>query len=234
MGESLAEKAEVSKMTGKCRGLTKVDSEKLTASTRQRLYTETGLFSVTSQILIVDFLSGLIDVSKVTGIIVLHAEKATTKELEPFILRVYREKNKTGFLKAFSDVPEFFTYGFSPLSTMLRNLFLRKAALYPRFQADVAKSIEGRKKAEVIELEVTMSESMRIIQNAVMECTEASISELKKLNSGLEMDDWNMDNALHQNFHRIVRRQLDPVWHRTTPRTKQIVNDLFTLYGILQ
>jgi DNA excision repair protein ERCC-4 len=230
----LAEKAEVSKMTGKCRGLTKIDSEKVSVTTRQRLYTETGLFSVTSQILVVDFLSGLIDVSKVTGIIVLHAEKATTKELEPFILRVYREKNKTGFLKAFSDAPENFTYGFSPLSTMLRNLFLRKTALYPRFQADVAKSIEGRKKAEVIELEVNMTENMRIIQNAVMECTEASISELKKLNSGLEMDDWNMDSALHKNFIGTVNAQLRPVWHRTTWRTKQIVNDLQTLQDILQ
>jgi DNA excision repair protein ERCC-4 len=232
LGESLAEKAEVSKI--KCRGFTQVDSEKVTALARQRMYAEGGLFSVTSQILIVDFLAGIVDVSKVTGIVVLHAESCTAKELEPFILRVYREKNKTGFIKAFSDVPETFTYGFSPLSAMLRNLFLRKTALYPRFQADVAQSIEGRKKAEVIEFDVTMTESMRVIQNAVMECIEASISELKKLNSGLEMDDWNMDNALHRNFYGMVRAQLEPVWHRTNFRTKQVTNDLRTLHDILQ
>jgi DNA excision repair protein ERCC-4 len=235
MGEALAEKAEVSRMTGKCRGLTKVDSDNVTAMARQKMYANTGLFSVTSRILIVDFLSGMVDVSKVTGVIVLHAENAKATSTEAFILRKYRQENKKGFLKAFSDVPEAFTSGFAPLSNMLRNLFLRQVALYPRFQADVANSLEGKmKRAEVIELNVDMTESMRVIQSAVMECTEASISELKKLNSGLEMEEWNMDNALQRNFNQIIRRQLGPIMHRVTPRSRQILNDLGVLHDILQ
>jgi DNA excision repair protein ERCC-4 len=221
-------------MTGKCRGLTKVDSDKLTPQSRQKMYSNTGIFSVTSRILIVDFLSGLVDVSQVTGIILLHAETVSTTSVEAFILRKYRQENKKGFLKAFSDVPEAFTSGFAPLSTMLKNLFLRKAALYPRFQVDVARSLEGRKRTEVIELDVSMTESMKVIQNSVMECTEASISELKKLNSGLEMDDWNMDNALQRNFHRVMTAQLQPVMHRVSIRTRQILNDLRTLHEMLQ
>ncbi|KAK5257516.1 DNA repair protein RAD16, partial [Exophiala xenobiotica] len=59
------------------------------------------------------------------------------------------------------------------------------------------------------------------------------ISELKKANPGLEMDDWTPDSALHQNFDAIVRRQLDPVWHRVSWRTKQIANDLTVLRSIL-
>lgn len=78
---------------------------------------------------------------------------------------------------------------FSPLATMLRNLFLRKSSLWPRFHVSVAKSLEGRKKAEVIELEVPMTDAMKDIQNAVLECVEASISELKKANTGLDMED---------------------------------------------
>lgn len=124
--------------------------------------------------------------------------------------------------------------GFSPLSTMLRNLFLRKASLWPRFHVSVAQSLEGRKKAEVIELEVPMTDGMRNIQNAVLECVEVSISELKKANTGLEMDEWNVDSALHKSFDVIVRRQLDPVWHRVSWRTKQIVHDLTVLRQILQ
>ncbi|KAF2404451.1 DNA repair endonuclease XPF [Trichodelitschia bisporula] len=232
IGESLAEHATISRAP-KCRGLTIVSNEAVTIAARAKMYANSGIFSITSRILIVDFLSEWLDPAIVSGIVVLHAEKVVATALEAFILRVYRQKNKDGFLKAFSDVPESFTYGISPLATMMRNLFLRKPSLYPRFHVEVANSLYGKKKVEVIELEVDMTDSMRSIQNAIMECIEASISELKKGNSGLEMDDWNLDNALHRNFQAIVMRQLDPVWHRTSPRTKQIVRDLGELRQLL-
>lgn len=142
--------------------------------------------------------------------------------------------NKVGFLKAFSDTPEPFTTGFAPLAGMMRNLFLRKPSLWPRFHVTVAKSLEGRKKAEVIELEVPMTDGMRDIQNAVLECVEVSIGELRKAGTGLELDDWTLDSALHRSFDLIIRRQLDPVWHRVSFRTRQIVHDLTVLRSILQ
>jgi DNA excision repair protein ERCC-4 len=201
--------------------------------TREKMYAHGGIFSITSRILIVDFLSGLLNPETVTGVVVLHAERVVATSLEAFILRIYRQKNKTGFLKAFSDTPEPFTTGFAPLTNMMKNLFLQKPALYPRFHVSVANSLEGRKKAEVIELEVPMTDAMQDIQNAVLECVEASISELKKANPGLEVEDWTLDSALHKNFDQIIRRQLDPVWHRTTFKTRQVVRDLSLLRTIL-
>lgn len=85
-----------------------------------------------------------------------------------------------------------------------------------------------------MELEVAMTDSMREIQTAVLECIETSISELRKSNSSLELDDWTIDSALHKSFDVVVRRQLDPVWHRISWKTKQIVNDLTVLRRILQ
>lgn len=117
---------------------------------------------------------------------------------------------------------------------MMRNLFLRKPSLWPRFHVTVAESLEGRKKAEVIELEVPMTDPMKDIQNAILECVEVSIGELKKADTGLELDDWALDSALHKSFDVIIRRQLDPMWHRVSYRTRQIVNDLTVLRGILQ
>ncbi|KAK4458457.1 DNA repair protein RAD1 [Cladorrhinum samala] len=178
-------------------------------------------------------LTGLLNPETITGMLVLHADKVSATALEAFILRIYRQKNKVGFLKAFSDNPDPFTMGFNPLSTMMRNLFLRKASLWPRFHVHVAEALEGKKKAEVIELEVPMTESMREIQTAIMECVEVSIHELKKNNTGLEMDNWNLDSALLKNFDVMVRRQLDPNWHRVSWKTKQIVNDLTVLRGML-
>ena len=232
IGESLAEHAAISN-SSKARGLSLVNTDNMSVGTRERMYSEGGIFSITSRILIVDFLSGLLNPETVTGMAVLHAERIVATSLEAFIIRIYRQKNKNGFLKAFSDNPEPFTAGFSPLATMMRNLFLRNPSLYPRFHVTVAKSLEGRRKAEVIELEVPMTDAMKEIQQAVMECVEASIRELKKANNGLEMDDWNLDSALHKNFDAIVRRQLDPVWHRTSFRTRQIARDLTLLRSIL-
>ncbi|KAI9731190.1 MAG: hypothetical protein M1834_005383 [Cirrosporium novae-zelandiae] len=232
IGEALAEQAAVSK-SPLARGLKVVNTDTTSVGIRQKVYARGGIMSITSRILVVDLLSKLLDPAMITGMIVLHSERIVATSSEAFIIRVYRQANKTGFLKAFSDSPEPFTVGFAPLATRMRNLFLRTPSLWPRFQATVAKSLEGRKKAEVIELEVPLTQSMKDIQNAILECVEVSIGELKKANTGLEMGDWNLDNALHKDFDVIVRRQLNPVWHRVSYKTRQISGDLTVLRNIL-
>ncbi|RMD42918.1 hypothetical protein DV735_g2197, partial [Chaetothyriales sp. CBS 134920] len=232
IGEALAEHYALSR-SPLAKGLRVVNTDKATVSAREKIYSEGGVVSVTSRILVVDLLSKLLDPETVTGLIVLHAERVVTTSIEAFIVRIYRQFNKIGFLKAFCDSPEPLNSVYSPLASMMRNLFLRKPSLWPRFHVSVAQGLEGQKKADVIELEVPMSDAMKAIQTAVLECVDVSIAELKKANSGLEMDDWSQDSALHQNFDAIVRRQLDPVWHRISWRTKQIANDLTVLRSIL-
>ncbi|OBT85826.1 hypothetical protein VE02_06022 [Pseudogymnoascus sp. 03VT05] len=232
IGEALAEHAAISG-SSKSRGLSVVNTDLMSVGTRERMYANGGIFSITSRILVVDLLTSLLAPDTITGIIVLHADRVVATSTEAFILRIYRQQNKDGFLKAFSDNPEAFTVGFAPLATMMRNLFLRKASFWPRYQATIQRSLQGKKKAEVIELEVPMTDAMRDIQNAIMECVEASIGELKKGNSGLAMEDWNVDRAIHKAFDAMVRRQLDPVWHRVSWKTKQIVSDLTVLRGLL-
>ncbi|KIV90867.1 hypothetical protein PV10_05473 [Exophiala mesophila] len=232
IGEALAEHYAISR-SPLAKGLRVINTDKATVAAREKIYSEGGIVSVTSRILIVDILSKLLDPETVTGLIVLHAERVIATSNEAFIVRTFRQHNKIGFLKAFCDSPEPLTSSYAPLSSMMRNLFLRKPSLWPRFHVSIAQSLEGKKTADVIELEVPMTEAMQTIQTAVMECVEASIGELKKANTGLEMDDWTLDSALHQNFDAIVRRQLDPVWHRISYRTKQIANDLTVLRSIL-
>lgn len=210
-----------------------INSDATSVGQRERMYKRGGLFSVTSRILIVDFLTNIVDPSMVSGIIVLKAERVSATSMEAFILRIYRQKNKGGFVKAFSDQPEPFATGFAPLANTMKNLFVRSAYLWPRFHKDVAESLE-RRKADVIELEVMLTPAMRDIQIAIIECIEAVMSELKKANSQqLDMEDWSTDAALHRNFDQIVRRQLDPVWHRVSFRSKQLVSDLTSLRSLL-
>jgi DNA excision repair protein ERCC-4 len=56
----------------------------------------------------------------------------TALVLEAFIVRLYREKNKTGFLKAFTDQPEHIMSGMSPLKNIMKELQLRSVHIYPR------------------------------------------------------------------------------------------------------
>ena len=232
LGEALAEHHAISR-SRLAKGLKVINTDKATVATREKIYAQGGIVSVTSRILVVDLLSNLLDPETVTGLVVLHAERVTTTSTEAFIVRIFRQLNRIGFLKAFSDAPEPLISTYAPLAGMMKNLFLKKPSLWPRFHASVAQSVEGRRVADVIEVEIPLSDRMEAIQNAVMECVEVSIAELKRANAALEMDDWTLDSALHTNFDAIVRRQLDPVWHRVSWRTKQIANDLTVLRSIL-
>ncbi|KAG8220668.1 hypothetical protein J3R82DRAFT_2951 [Butyriboletus roseoflavus] len=199
---------------------------------RQDLYKKGGLISATSRILVVDMLQSDIPIELITGIVVLHAERVTALALEAFIVRLYREKNITGFLKAFSDQPEFITSGMSPLKNIMKELQLRTVHIYPRFHQSIKDILENRK-ADVVELYQHMSENMSAIHHAIVQCMTTTLSELKRSNTSLDLDDLTIESAYFRSFDAVVRRQLDPVWHKVGPKTKQLVSDLATLRRLL-
>ncbi|CCJ30420.1 unnamed protein product [Pneumocystis jirovecii] len=205
-----------------------INNESGNSHKRESIYNSGGVFSVTSRILVVDLLTGIIDPVKISGIVALNAEKAIETSLEAFILRIFRKNNKVGYIKAFSDSPEAFNVGLSPLSNIMRAFFFKKI-----FHVLVAESLES-KKVNVVELDVSMTESMKNIQYAIVECMEICISGLKSANSGkVDVEDWNLDNALHKSFDIMIRRQLDFHWHLVSQKTKQLLSDLTTLRHIL-
>ena len=60
---------------------------------------------VTTRILVVDMLMERLPINLVTGILVVRGHKTAEPCQESFILRLFRQKNKTGFIKAFSSSP---------------------------------------------------------------------------------------------------------------------------------
>ncbi|KAG6830270.1 hypothetical protein H0H92_001536 [Tricholoma furcatifolium] len=169
---------------------------------------------------------------RVVGYETGNKDRVTPLVLEAFIVRLYREKNKNGFLKAFTDEPEHITSGLSPLKNIMKELQLRSVHIYPRFQEDVKTSLE-RRRADVVELSQPLTEAMSAIHQDIIQCMSTTLSELKRANTTLDLDDFNVDNAYFRSFDMVVRRQLDPVWHKVGPRTKQLVNDLGTLRRLL-
>ncbi|KAG1814268.1 uncharacterized protein BJ212DRAFT_1482008 [Suillus subaureus] len=101
-----------------------------------------------------------------------------------------------------------------------------------KFHEDVKKTLETRK-ADVIELYQHLTEPMEAIHHAIVQCMTVTLSELKRSNKTLELDDLNVESAYFRSFDAVVRRQLDPVWHKVGPRTKQLVGDLATLRRLL-
>ncbi|CAB4012674.1 DNA repair endonuclease XPF, partial [Paramuricea clavata] len=109
----------------------KAVTNEYSASDRETLYLNGGVLFVTSRILVVDMLTKKLPIHLVTGIVVCKAHKIIDSCQEAFILRLYRENNKTGFIKAFSDAPEAFTAGFSKVERVMKNLFVKKLYLWP-------------------------------------------------------------------------------------------------------
>ncbi|KAI9599649.1 hypothetical protein BDF19DRAFT_429396 [Syncephalis fuscata] len=201
------------------------------AEDRVAAYNQGGLLSVTSRILVVDMLKKRVPITLITGVIVVNAHKVTGHSLEAFILRLYRNENTNGFLKALSEVPEGFSGGFAPLESSLKALQLRKTLLWPRFHVDVKASLDTS--AKVIELRQPMTERMKQIQSAIIDCLDACLGELRRAHIALDVEQLTVENALLKSFDVIIRRQLDPLWHQVSQKTKRLVYDMQILRQLL-
>ena len=206
---------------------------------RQRLYRDGGVLFVTTRILVVDMLTDRLPIQLITGVIVARAHKTAESCQEAFILRMYRQKNKTGFIKAFSSSPVSFTTGFCQVERVMRGLFVRNLYLWPRFHADVVSTMKQSTQPEVIELHINMTKEMVTIQTSVLDLINFSMQELKRLNPSLvnpedEKDDMmSVENAISPTFYKLLQRELDPIWHQLSWRTKQLVADMKTLHSVL-
>ncbi|KAF9269268.1 hypothetical protein L218DRAFT_917010 [Marasmius fiardii PR-910] len=208
-------------------GLRIVGYETGSSRDRQDLYKKGGLIAVTSRILVVDLLQGDIPVDMITGMIVLHAEKISPLHIISFITRLYREKNSTGFLKAFTDQPEHITSGLSPLKNVMKELHLRRVHIYPRFHQAIKDCLE-RRRADVIELSQNLTESMAEIHGGIVHCMNMILSDLRR-SKDLDLEGLSLPAAYFSSFDHIVRKQLDPIWHKVGSTTKARVRDLGVL-----
>ncbi|KAG5355675.1 DNA repair protein [Yarrowia sp. B02] len=216
------------------------------ASERTRMYRAGGVFSITSRVLIVDMLRGYIDVPQISAVVILNAHRATEASLEAFILRVMKQDNPWATIKALSDQPERFIRGFSPLTQMQKNLFVKKTRLWPRFHLKVKECLNGvpgkkqnRGVPTVVELQCQLTPKMQQIQTSILELIGLCIADIKRKVTSVDMEDWKVENLLDQSsssafFDDLVQRQLNPIWHRIPPETRKMVGDISSLKGLLQ
>ncbi|NWX83058.1 XPF endonuclease, partial [Nothoprocta pentlandii] len=208
-------------------------TNEITNNIRYEFYTQGGVLFATSRILVVDFLTDRIPADLITGILVYKAHRIIESCQEAFILRLYRQKNKQGFIKAFTDNAVAFNTGFCHVERVMRNLFVRKLYLWPRFHIAVNSFLE-KHKPEVVEIHVSMTPKMLAIQTSILDILNACLRELKRCNPALEVEDLSLENAIGKPFDKTIRHYLDPLWHQLGAKTKSLVQDLKVLRTLLQ
>lgn len=213
--------------------LPKIITADVSIKDRYEVYMDGGVLFVSSRILVVDMLVERIPIDLITGIIVYRAHKILESCQEAFILRLYRMKNSKGFIKAISSSPCAFTRGFAQVQRIMRNLFVKNLYLWPRFHALVASSIE-KIKPEVFEIHVPMTHAMTSIQMALLDLMNVTVRELKHINPSLDTDELTVENAIAKSFDKIIKYQLEPVWHQLTAKSKRLISDLKFLRSVLQ
>ncbi|XP_025200940.1 DNA repair endonuclease XPF [Melanaphis sacchari] len=199
---------------------------------REKIYLQGGVLFVSSRILVVDLLKHRIPTPQITGILVCRAHNILESCQEAFALRLYRTENKTGFIKAFSPSSQTFTYGFTKIERIMKTLFVPKLYLWPRFHLAVKSSLD-KISPEVIELHVELTPAMMEIQTSLLDLINYSIKELKRLNPSLDTEEITVENSLSKCFHKILQTQLNPIWHRLSSTTKQLVSDLKLLRNLM-
>ncbi|XP_064318121.1 DNA repair endonuclease XPF [Phalacrocorax carbo] len=207
-------------------------TNEITNNTRYEFYTQGGVIFATSRILVVDFLTDRIPANLITGILVYKAHRIIESCQEAFILRLYRQKNKQGFIKAFTDNAVAFNTGFCHVERVMRNLFVRKLYLWPRFHIAVNSFLE-KHKPEVVEIHVSMTPAMLAIQTSILDILNACLRELKRYNPALEVEDLSLENAIGKPFDKTICHYLDPLWHQLGAKTKSLVQDLKILRTLL-
>ncbi|CAM9436108.1 unnamed protein product, partial [Discosporangium mesarthrocarpum] len=199
---------------------------------RQHMYQAGGVFLVTSRVLIVDLLNKVVDPLRISGFLVHRAHRVLETSSEAFILRVFREGNRVGFVKAFSDQPEAFLSGFAKLGKVLRNLHVSKVYLWPRFHALVAEGLE-KDPPVVEELVQGLTPAMKEVQQILVVLMDQTLRELKAAAPALDTSDFKVESCIFTSFDKSLKRQLEPEWHQVTRKVKQLLADLKTLRTLL-
>jgi len=196
------------------------------------MYLEGGVLFISGRILVVDLLKNRVPLHLVTGILVYRAHNILNAYQEAFALRLYRQNNKTGFIKAFTSSSLAFTVGYLQVERVMKALFVKKLYLWPRFHTTVNNCL-SKHEPDVIELHVQITPKMQNIQTTLLDVMNYIVKELKRLNKYLELDELTVENAIAKKFHKQLHLQVDPIWHQLSTTTKQLFSDLKTLRSLV-
>ncbi len=200
---------------------------------REELYRMGGAYLVTSRILVVDMLNKVVDVSSIGGLLVGRANRVVDTSTEAFILRLFRQGNKDGFVIAFSDNPEAFQSGFARPEKVLRALKIKKLYLWPRNHSSVMDDL-ARREPVVEEYLVPMSPAMMNVQNCVCKVLHVILKELRNSTPALrDVEALSVQNYVSSNFVPALLWRANEASSSLSRRSRRLLNDVQILRQLL-
>ncbi|KAJ3319627.1 hypothetical protein HDV06_006189 [Boothiomyces sp. JEL0866] len=199
------------------------------AKDRQALYLEGGVISITPRILIVDLLNKVIPINLISGLLINHCEDITDTSTVSFVARMYRQHNKLGFIKAFSESPSIFVNEMGKLERMMKTLHVSNLYIWPRFHLTVKQDIESRGNLKLLEIRIPFTKQMKYIQTGLLDCMNQLLGELKRSYPHIDSDDLKLENTFFKSFDFIINSQLE----RSSSKTRQIISDIKTCRTLL-
>jgi DNA excision repair protein ERCC-4 len=184
---------------------TMITNESGQAKDREILYAQGGIIGITSRILIVDLLSGVLTSRQISGLLIAHGHAVTEQSTEAFIIRIYKshklqllqssasttdghskdqshnwKENEGGFVKAITDNADALVSGFAQVDKILKALHVRKLFLYPRFHTAIRDELEVPGCIEVVELHQELSSRQKDIQSSIAVLVMQCLRQLKQ------------------------------------------------------
>lgn len=86
-------------------------------------------------------MTGTVTRARCAGLVVLNAHRVTEHSGEGFAARLYRQSNREGFIRAFSEDARQFASSATSVDKVMKALLVPSVFLWPRFQETVQQSL---------------------------------------------------------------------------------------------
>lgn len=184
---------------------------------RVRVYAAGGFIAASSTVLVHDLLCRKLPSESVDGVIVFAADRVAANSNTHFVLTLFRQQNRSGFIKALSENAPALTAGFHVAEKVMRRLFVSRMANWPRFHSTVKKCLSART-VDLLDLSVKLSPLQAVVISALRNLASVILADLRSAAPTLDVSDLfrvvqtsdgGSRKILAGNFHEAVRRQLE-------------------------
>lgn len=209
-----------------------------TAKDRAHVYQSGGFVVATSAVLVHDLLHNALPAASIKGVVVYAADAVREGSNEHFALKLFRARNRTAFVKAFSENAVALTRGFHHVEKLMRNLYVSRLCVWPRFHAAVKDAVSAHA-PDLLDLGVQLTFRMKALVTALRDSVHAVLEDLRLATREVDFSELYRDGEggkkmLVYNFDDAVRRQLEGADVRVTGRVRALIADLAALRTLLR
>lgn len=192
---------------------------------RRRKYLYGGVYIASPRVFVSDMIDGTIDIEKISCILINNVESVTETSTESFMIHLFRNRNKDGLVKGFSECAISLSLGFFPLDKKLKSLKLDRVLFFPRFHKKVDESLNGD--VDLVEIRIKLPVKVMELQVILMEIIDGLLSNVFR---GMERQEINAEMVVFGGFRKMFR-VAGISNHRVTEDIHNMRNLMFLLFS---